>query len=176
MRIKRIFHYFSFLNKSLWKYHFSEPHGLTDVAAFHDLFSMPVVVSQTYLIKSGQLRIDYYRKELKNWSQPSKTMVERWKYKMLMWFTICALGAVLEFGLASIQTTFDEVQTSVSKHVILIWKQRCWPKIITKEQRYAFLSSWRKMANIWFIAAKMIRSWNLYRACWFEGIIITQIK
>ena len=102
------------LTKMFMKYHFDEPHGLTDVAAFHDLFSMPVVGEPSIPDPNRcQLRINLLSEELKELEQAiqDNDLVEIADALCDLQYVLS--GAVLEFGLASrFKQLFDEVQAS----------------------------------------------------------------
>lgn len=96
------------------KFNFDEPQGLNDVAAFHDLFSMPILDVPTMPnLERCALRINLLSEELKELEQAiaDSNMVEIADALCDLQYVLS--GAVLEFGLANkFKALFDEVQSS----------------------------------------------------------------
>lgn len=93
---------------------FPEPQALTDVAAFHDLFSMPVLEEPTIPSESRcELRISLLQEELEELKEAIKDNDIVEVADALADLQYVLSGAVLEFGLASkFKALFDEVQRS----------------------------------------------------------------
>ena len=85
---------------------FDEPSALTDVAAFHDVFGMPVLPTPAIPDeKRCNLRVALLQEELENDIVGVADALSDLQYVLS--------GAVLEFGLASrFKALFDEVQRS----------------------------------------------------------------
>ncbi|MEZ4911952.1 MAG: nucleoside triphosphate pyrophosphohydrolase family protein [Saprospiraceae bacterium] len=96
------------------EFNFDEPQGLNDVAAFHNLFSMPVLEVPTIPDeKRCALRINLLSEELKELEQAiaDKNIVEVADALCDLQYVLS--GAVLEFGLGhKFKSLFDEVQAS----------------------------------------------------------------
>ena len=97
------------------KYHiFDEPHALTSVAAFHDVFNMPVLPHPHIPeAKRCQLRVDLLQEELDELKEAIATNDLVGIADALSDLQYVLSGAVLEFGMASMfKQLFDEVQRS----------------------------------------------------------------
>ena len=93
---------------------FDEPHALTGVAAFHDLFGMPVLDTPTIPSKDRcKLRISLLKEELEELKEAidDNDLVEIADALADLQYVLS--GAVLEFGLGNrFKELFDEVQRS----------------------------------------------------------------
>ncbi|MBK9272692.1 MAG: nucleoside triphosphate pyrophosphohydrolase family protein [Saprospiraceae bacterium] len=95
-------------------HHFEEPTALNDVAAFHDLFDMPVLSrAQIPSRERCDLRLSLLEEELKELRQAieDKDLTEIADALCDLQYVLS--GAILEFGLGSqFKSLFDEVQRS----------------------------------------------------------------
>ncbi|MBK9632332.1 MAG: nucleoside triphosphate pyrophosphohydrolase family protein [Saprospiraceae bacterium] len=96
------------------KHHFDEPNALNDVAAFHDLFDMPIL-EQAQIPSSERcnLRLSLLEEELKELRQAIEDNDLTEIADALCDLQYVLSGAVLEFGLGvKFKSMFDEVQRS----------------------------------------------------------------
>jgi predicted HAD superfamily Cof-like phosphohydrolase len=93
---------------------FPEPNGLSDVAEFHDMFSMPVLADPIIpASKRCELRVNLLREELKELEEAiqDNNIIEIADALADLQYVLS--GAILEFGLApKFKEIFDDVHSS----------------------------------------------------------------